>query len=44
MDEARLARSIALMAKANQLPRVPGVGEVFTAAYLPPVGERVRLV
>lgn len=42
VDEARLARSIALMAKANQLPRVPAVGEVFTSAYLPPVGERVR--
>jgi NitT/TauT family transport system substrate-binding protein len=44
VDEARLARSIALMAKANQLPRVPGVAEVFTAAYLPPVAERARPV
>jgi NitT/TauT family transport system substrate-binding protein len=40
VDEARLARSIALMARANQLPRVPALAEVFTRAHLPPQAER----
>jgi len=41
VDEARLARSIALIAETNKLPRVPGPGEVFTPDFLPPLVDRV---
>ncbi len=36
VDDARLSRAIALMARANGLPRVPTTDEVFTHAHLPP--------
>ena len=35
VDEARLTRAIALMARANGLPRVPAPTEVFVSAHLP---------
>lgn len=40
-DDARLARSIALLADTNGLPRAPGVREVFVRDFLPPAAERV---
>ncbi|MFM2066061.1 MAG: hypothetical protein RLZZ584_970 [Pseudomonadota bacterium] len=36
VDDARLARAIALMTRARRLPRQPAVDEVFTHAHLPP--------
>ncbi len=41
IDEARLARSTALIAETNKLPRVPAPGEVFTPDFLPPMADRV---
>lgn len=35
VDDTRLARSISLMARANNLPRVPVLAEVFTREHLP---------
>ncbi len=42
VDEARFKRGIAIVAEANQLPRVPAVDEVFSRAFLPPAGERIK--
>jgi NitT/TauT family transport system substrate-binding protein len=42
VDEARFRRGIAIVAEANQLPRVPAVEEVFSRAFLPPAGERIK--
>lgn len=39
VDEARMARAIALLARANALPRVPALEEVFTHQHLPPVTD-----
>lgn len=39
VDE-RLARSIDILAEANQLPRRPTPEEVFSRAFLPPLAER----
>ena len=41
VDDARLARGIALIAKSRGLPRVPASAEIFTRACLPPLAERV---
>jgi len=41
VDDVRLARSIALVAATNDLPRTPGVREIFVRDYLPPMSERV---
>lgn len=41
VDDGRLARGIALIAKSRGLPRVPAPSEVFTRACLPPASERV---
>ena len=41
VDEGRLARGIALIAKSRGLPRVPAASEIFTRACLPPLAERV---
>ncbi len=38
--EARMARAIAILAAAQQLPRRPAVAEVFDRAFLPPLAER----
>lgn len=42
LDEARLARGIALIAGVKQLPRVPAPAELFSRAFLPPPEARVR--
>lgn len=42
IDPARLGRSVALHAETKRLPRIPAVDELFTPAFLPPRGERVR--
>ncbi len=41
VDDGRLARGIALIAKSRGLPRVPAPSEIFTRACLPPQAERV---
>ncbi len=41
LDPARFERSIRQMASAAGLARVPAASEIFTSAFLPPVGERV---
>lgn len=40
-DPARLARGIATLAAALSLPRVPTPAEVFSAAFLPPLRDRM---
>lgn len=42
VDDARLARGLARLARAGHWPRVPEPAEVFTRACLPPLAERVR--
>ena len=42
VDDARLARGIALLARCGHWPRVPVAGEVFTRAWLPQLQDRVR--
>ena len=42
VDDARLARAIALLARCGGWPRVPDPGEVFSRAYLPEVFHRMR--
>ena len=44
VDDARLGRAIALIARSNGLPRVPAQHEVFSRDYLPAPRERVRIV
>ena len=41
VDDARLARSIAIVAETYGLPRVPDVKEIFSHDFLPPTEERV---
>ena len=41
VNEDRLKRSIALIAKGYQLPREPRAEETFDASYLPPQAERM---
>jgi NitT/TauT family transport system substrate-binding protein len=41
VDDGRLERSIALIARSRGLPRIPAPSEIFTRACLPPLGERV---
>ena len=38
--DARLARSIAILAEAQGLPRAPAPEEVFSRAFLPPLADR----
>ena len=42
VDDGRLARGIALIAKSRGLPRVPRADEIFTRACLPPMAERIK--
>jgi NitT/TauT family transport system substrate-binding protein len=42
VDDARFKRAIAIVAEANQLPRIPAPDEVFSRAFLPPAGERIK--
>jgi NitT/TauT family transport system substrate-binding protein len=44
VDDERFRRGIAIVTEANQLPRVPGMDEVFTRAFLPPAAERIKLL
>jgi len=41
VDDGRLARGIALIARSRGLPRVPRPDEIFTRACLPPAAERI---
>ncbi len=41
VDDARLMRSIAMLAATNGLPRVPDLKDVYSRAFLPPLAERV---
>ncbi|MEP9352663.1 ABC transporter substrate-binding protein [Xanthobacter sp. KR7-65] len=41
-DPARIATTIALIAAAKGLPRLPTVEEIFDPAFLPPAESRVR--
>ena len=41
VDDARLARGIALIATSRGLPRVPSANEIFTRVCLPPKSERI---
>lgn len=38
--EERMARAVAILVEAQQLPRAPGVAEVFDRSFLPPLAER----
>lgn len=40
IDDARMARAVATMVEAYELPRAPPVGEVFNRAFLPAKAER----
>jgi NitT/TauT family transport system substrate-binding protein len=42
LDDARLARAIALIVAAKHHPRTPTPGELFTRRLLPPLEARVR--
>jgi NitT/TauT family transport system substrate-binding protein len=42
IEDARFKRGIAIVAEANQLPRVPALEEVFTRQFLPPTAERIK--
>jgi NitT/TauT family transport system substrate-binding protein len=41
VDPARFAKSIAIVAEANGLPRTPAPEEIFDASFLPPLAERI---
>jgi NitT/TauT family transport system substrate-binding protein len=41
MDQERLGRMIAIIAKAYNLPRQPAVAEIFDPSYLPPLRDRM---
>ncbi len=40
VDDARLGRSIDVMAEAYKLPEKPKVSQVFDRSFLPPLDER----
>jgi NitT/TauT family transport system substrate-binding protein len=40
IDDDRMARAVTAMVEAYELPRTPGVGEVFNRAFLPAKAER----
>lgn len=42
VDMERFTKAIDIVVKANELPRTPSPDEVFSRAFLPPEGERVR--
>jgi NitT/TauT family transport system substrate-binding protein len=44
VDDERFKRGIAIVAEANQLPRMPAPEEVFSRAFLPPASERIKLL
>jgi NitT/TauT family transport system substrate-binding protein len=42
VDDARLNRSLATLARCGRWPRLPVADEIFTRSHLPPLDERVR--
>ena len=40
IDSGRMSRAIDIVVKSNALARTPGVDEVFTDAFLPPLADR----
>lgn len=44
VDPERFRKSIAIVCEAEGLPRVPAPEEVFNAAFLPPLADRVKTV
>ncbi|MDI3384444.1 ABC transporter substrate-binding protein [Xenophilus aerolatus] len=40
VDDARLAKDIAIVVEANALPRTPAVGEIFDRSFLPARADR----
>jgi NitT/TauT family transport system substrate-binding protein len=44
IDDARMKKSIAILAEANGLPRAPEVSEIFNRSFLPPLAERPKSV
>ena len=42
VDDARLQRSLDLMARTLGWPRVPRAGKVFDRRFLPPLAQRVK--
>ena len=42
VDDGRLSRGVALIARACRLPRTPEPRTIFTRAFLPPLAERAR--
>lgn len=44
VDDGRLSRGIALIAKSRALPRVPAPDEIFTRSCLPPSDERITML
>ena len=41
VDDQRLNSAIQLLSSSKNLPRTPGLDEIFTRAFLPPIAERV---
>lgn len=44
VDDVRLAKSIAILVKAEDLPRTPTPAEIFDPRYLPPLADRPTAV
>ena len=42
MDDMRLSRLITQIVQTKNLPRTPGVREVFDRSHLPPPDQRIR--
>lgn len=42
INEERFKRGLAIVAEANQLPRVPAMSEIFSRDFLPPAAELVK--
>jgi NitT/TauT family transport system substrate-binding protein len=40
IDDARMKKAIDILVDANQLPRTPAIGEIFTREFLPPKADR----
>ena len=44
ISDARMEKAIAILVSAQNLPRTPGVAEVFNRAYMPPKADRATSV
>jgi NitT/TauT family transport system substrate-binding protein len=40
IDDGRMAKAIDILVKAKELPRTPGLVEIFDRSFLPPLSER----